>query len=394
MIGPRTQAWLARLPLALLPGLAAAVVWVGATPTRSFPWDTPIIFEGGWRVYQGQVPHVDFYCPLGPVLPWIVGLGMRLAGPTVDGIAWGSALATVAVGAWAWLLGSRLKPWQRAVFTIYAASFLFGTHGYGYSFTKLGYGALYNRIGVALLALVLVESWVPARDRRGEVLGGLSSGALVVALTFLKVSYLGLAALVLGAGLALARCSRARAAALGAGAAAAFLLVLAGLRFELGAWLRDMSTVIQARSGSLLAGPELERLLTTIPEFYEAVCALAALWIVLGPGALRPAGFALAAVLAVEVLLYVMNGQPFGQVLLPAGALAGLAIAERQEPARGPARGAAALVALLAGTVVLPNVLSLATSALYRQKVASLPADRRFASRSLERLVVFDDPGL
>jgi hypothetical protein len=44
------------------------------------PYDTSIVWEGGYRVWLGQVPFRDFFSPVGPVIFWALGLFFKLFG--------------------------------------------------------------------------------------------------------------------------------------------------------------------------------------------------------------------------------------------------------------------------------------------------------------------------
>ena len=47
-----------------------------------FPLDQSIVFDGGWRIVQGQVPYEDFDVPFGPVSLWLHALFIKILGPT------------------------------------------------------------------------------------------------------------------------------------------------------------------------------------------------------------------------------------------------------------------------------------------------------------------------
>jgi len=64
---------------ALLVLFAGAWVWqVGHRGL--FVLDESIVFDGAWRVYQGQVPYRDFVMPFGPMTFWLQALAFRVAG--------------------------------------------------------------------------------------------------------------------------------------------------------------------------------------------------------------------------------------------------------------------------------------------------------------------------
>jgi len=69
---------------ALLGPLVCAV-WAGSICYLSgmrgfFAMDQSIVFDGGWRILQGQVPFRDFFLPHGPLSMWIQALAFRLFG--------------------------------------------------------------------------------------------------------------------------------------------------------------------------------------------------------------------------------------------------------------------------------------------------------------------------
>ncbi|MBU2692783.1 MAG: hypothetical protein KJ970_17840 [Candidatus Eisenbacteria bacterium] len=69
-----------------------------------FGFDQSILFDGGYRVFQGQIPYADFYIPTGPLSFWLQGIFFRILGVNYSATV---ALAAVlnAVGA---LLSFRL----------------------------------------------------------------------------------------------------------------------------------------------------------------------------------------------------------------------------------------------------------------------------------------------
>lgn len=75
---PRKPWFAAGVSLLLL--LSAAWVWhVGHRGL--FVLDESIVFDGAWRIAQGQVPYRDFYLPFGPVAFLLPGLAFRVFGP-------------------------------------------------------------------------------------------------------------------------------------------------------------------------------------------------------------------------------------------------------------------------------------------------------------------------
>jgi hypothetical protein len=114
---PQLARWLFWLLAAVVAGVAALLVLLGPPIVIRFIDDIPILLDGGWRVFQGHVPHVDFYTPLGPVTLLLVGFGMVLAGPSTQSIVAANAVMVVVVSLWAWALSRpRMSAVQSFVF--------------------------------------------------------------------------------------------------------------------------------------------------------------------------------------------------------------------------------------------------------------------------------------
>lgn len=78
--------------------LAGAAVFCWIAGRRGFfALDQSIPFDAGWRILTGQVPYRDFVLPVGPVLPWVAALGLRIFGADFGGyLASASALNALA----------------------------------------------------------------------------------------------------------------------------------------------------------------------------------------------------------------------------------------------------------------------------------------------------------
>src|SRR5690349_18534714 len=67
--------------LGLIGVLAFSFVWVWEVGHRGlFMLDQSIVFDGAWRMVQGQVPYRDFVMPFGPVTFALCALMFRVAG--------------------------------------------------------------------------------------------------------------------------------------------------------------------------------------------------------------------------------------------------------------------------------------------------------------------------
>ena len=83
----RSWSWEARIGwrrhlLFVLPAatLLLATVYIGAVRTHVYGHDIVHLLDGGWRILNGQRPHVDFLCPAGPVTYLAMAAGLTMSG--------------------------------------------------------------------------------------------------------------------------------------------------------------------------------------------------------------------------------------------------------------------------------------------------------------------------
>jgi len=220
----------------------------GCSHQWSCAWDSAFLLDGGWRILGGQRPHVDFYSPLGAVPLLVVALGMLVAGPRGAALTYGPAIVFpfVALAAW-WVARRRLPALPALIFCLMVGFTLVATHYPGHPFHDTTYAAQYNRLGGALLAVLLVQVLLPpqedmdAQSRSAAVLAGLCAGSILGLLLFTKITYFGMG--VAAVALAGWSCFRRRIAAwvavVGAGAAVWFC-VMGYLGFDFAAFDADM----------------------------------------------------------------------------------------------------------------------------------------------------------
>jgi hypothetical protein len=415
--GRDTPALAARLfwvLLAIVLVTSLALLALGPPIIIRFIDDMPILLDGGWRVYQGHLPHVDFYTPLGPVTLMLVGLGMVLAGPSVQGMVVANVIVLVVTSLWAWMLGrSRMAAVPALLFALYVCFVVAGVQVFGWDLTVSGFSAVYNRYATALLALLLVESFGHVRaadDRTGShaaFLGGVSSGILLVLLFFLKLNYFGIALLGIGVGPLATHHTPRRWWGVVAGAAAALVAMLAYLHFDVGAVWHDISMGVRARSGMMF-----DQLFDYVGNLFhrfptESVVPLTLLFLTwraapsrggvgaVGIGRLAPrvrqAGVVLFLLLS-HVAIFISNTQEETPALFPLAGL--LLLSEYRERTRGETwtDGAerrrtlgplAGYTVLLTALLVVPNAASMAYAAHYK---ANTTITMQFDSPSLYNL--------
>ena len=218
-------------------------------PINVFHNDALMLLDDGWRVLNGQVPHRDFFSPIGPLEFGLLRVECRWRGWRTGNC---DRHRSIRVCYRPLGLASlpRLLP---ALFCLLITSWLVLTVA---SPTPLGFdpqflscAMIYNRQGYALLGLILLECAFAAENNR--FWGGVSSGAALVLIFFLKLNFFGVAALMLLITVPLTSVGLTRIWGFLAGAVGAFLAFLVYPRFSMAAFVSDMSFIIRARGSSV-----------------------------------------------------------------------------------------------------------------------------------------------
>ena len=93
-----------------------------------FPFDQSIVFDGGYRVYRGQIPFKDFVIPFGPVAFWLQGLVFRLGGVDYGSYLLHAALINVLAAILSWLILKTL--FRRTIWLPFVGGLLTGVWFY------------------------------------------------------------------------------------------------------------------------------------------------------------------------------------------------------------------------------------------------------------------------
>ncbi len=239
--------WIAFVVLCALILYLIVIARLGTGPINVFHNDAFWMLDNGWRVLNGQVPHRDFYSPLGPLEYGILAGGMLLAKGSAQGLSIGFAAFGFVVGVWGWLLARQRLP---ALFAVLVTAWLVFT---AISPTPLGFTAQYltcamihNRQGYALLGIVLVEC--AFANEKARFWGGFSSGAAFILLGFLKLNFFGVAGLMLLASAPFTKVELPRLGGLLAGAAGVIAAFALYPHFSLTAFIADMQFVLHAHA--------------------------------------------------------------------------------------------------------------------------------------------------
>lgn len=249
-----------RLLIVFFVGLAlicGATAFIGAVPTRINGHDIFVPLEVGWRVLNGQRPHVDFTSAYGPILFMVSAMGLTISCHSANGIGYGNAIVALIVGNWAFFLGrNRLAPFWRTILSLFLAALVSAPYSLGRSPVESSHAMIYNRYGYALVGLILLESFTAVRgaksSKRDEWIGGISTGAALSLTLFLKASYFLVAVVLIGViSLSLWRVARQRILGIILGFSFVSVCMLAYLRFDVPAMLGDLRMAAGARAGKL-----------------------------------------------------------------------------------------------------------------------------------------------
>jgi hypothetical protein len=380
-------------------GLAAIVLatlgmlWsFGCSHQWSCAWDSAFLLDGGWRMLQGQRPHVDFYSPLGAVPLLVTALGMILAGPRGAALTYGYALVFPLVTLAAWCTARRrVPPLHALVFGSMVGFTLVATHYPGHPFHDTTYAAQYNRLGGALLSLLLLQVLLPpqrAPARPVTLLEGTWAGAILAILLFTKITYFGMGVVAVAVGAVSFGLGSIGWPGLLGGFAAVSLTLFAYLGFDISAFLGDMRMLADVQE----PGSRLVSLGNAVRWNRGALGLLLAMMALLirpmreaKPGAahiswLRSSAMAAAAIV-IGLFIYSTDGISGIPPAFAVGALilaenlrrrCGVSVGGVADPSHGLRpenfeRGfkyllASALVAYLAGVIILHGSLSVAYS--------------------------------
>ena len=255
-------------------------------PICRYGHDVFSFLDGGWRIYNGQMPYRDFNLPLGPLEYLIMAGGMLLTKGSTQGIAIGNAAFGIIVAVWGWLLARRRMPVIPALL-VTAWLILTAT-----SPTPLGHATpdfpscamLYNRHAYALLGLVLVEC--ACAGERSRFWGGFSSGVALALMALLKLNFFGIAGLFLLASVAANRDTMPRFKGCLAGIASVAVAITIYLRLAILTFFSDIWLAVEARRSRLQLLGTIHGLVGRAETLILVLMTVAAV-LLIAPGRLR-----------------------------------------------------------------------------------------------------------
>jgi len=188
-----SDTWFLFLFLGALAFVCALRAWTGLNGMRFWVHDAFVFLDGAWRVLNGQVPYNDFSTDTGTFVHVLNAFGLVLAHGSPRGLAYAQSIMGLVVGVWAYALSRRrLSPVATVLMTSMLVLLAIAPFDVGNRPTMTSPAMVYNRYGFALVALAIIEAVCdrrPTNTNLSEFLAGLSTGAVLILLLFIKISY-------------------------------------------------------------------------------------------------------------------------------------------------------------------------------------------------------------
>ena len=224
---------------------------VGILPVGLYTTDYVFLAEGAGRIALGQMPHVDFSAPVGPLVFALFALARRLPvlGPDLFAV---NLLMWAIVAVPAAIVAARLRAALPALAFLGIAALVtlapFNLEEMT-GICEVNHNGIYNRHGAALLFVTFVAGLTRPR---APALDGALFAFLVAAMLLTKVTY-GVAGVAFIAVACLFSAARLRAAAV-----AALLLAVAAVALEattglVSAYARDLAAMARLNAGGVAA---------------------------------------------------------------------------------------------------------------------------------------------
>lgn len=190
LLAPCPALWLA---VAAAVPIAASVWWLMSPPLmvlRQGPVDLLFNLAGAWRVYNGQVPHVDFHEPVGQLNFWLTAIGFHLIGPTPRAFLLGELLALAVVLPIALFTAWRRLPLAAALsFALFASLPIIIPVNIG-ELDTFSFAMSYNRFGWCAISVLALILFVPPRaESRFDGVDVAAGAVLLLGLFYVKITY-------------------------------------------------------------------------------------------------------------------------------------------------------------------------------------------------------------
>ena len=228
---------------AALIALSVAKGFIGAGPIRAYTHDSWVFLDGAWRIMNGQLPHRDFYSALGFLcyMPTLIGLQFSRGASAIN---WGQCLLGCVITLLSVpLVLKRMRQPFSVLYCVALTVITISPFSIGEFFTVGTQAVFYNRMGYALLGIILAECACPSGDERpwgSEFRGGLLIGSIIGFAFFLKFTVAVFGLLLIFTTIPVRPQSRGRWLGMGSSILIAVTAGLAYLQFNVSALLGDL----------------------------------------------------------------------------------------------------------------------------------------------------------
>jgi hypothetical protein len=176
-----------------------ASIWLIVSPgvvySREMTWDLLFNLDGAWRLYTGQVLHVDFHHPMGALPFAITALGFEIVGIKPIAFVVGECMTAAAFGVLALVaVKDRLPTFPGFLFVSTCILLALVPVTIGDDPSQLTFAMSYNRIGWISVSILCFLLFIEPRERHDPVWTDLiTSFILMIGLLYLKITYFGVA---------------------------------------------------------------------------------------------------------------------------------------------------------------------------------------------------------
>jgi hypothetical protein len=196
----------ATLSIAVSVTVMAAWLLLGSGHVYSaeMTWDLLFNLDGAWRLYNGQLPHIDFHTELGSMPFALTALSFNLTGPSVLALPVGECLLSAVVLLLAiFAANGRLPLIPAVIFSTLCSLIILMPLNYGDTSGAYSFAMAYNRFGwsisTILFAVLFIEPLPGRRPLWKDCFICLAALLLVyyVKITYFAVGIAGLALAIL-----------------------------------------------------------------------------------------------------------------------------------------------------------------------------------------------------
>lgn len=167
--------------------------------SREMTWDLLFNLDGAWRLYNHQIPHVDFHTEIGLLSFATTALGFHLVGTTVMGFVVGECIFAALILALCMIaISDRLPLLPAIIFILLSTCIALMPVAYGDRYGSYSFAMPYNRFGWSISGILFVLLFIePFNTQRSAWKDCTIALTALLLLYYVKITYfaVGMAAL-------------------------------------------------------------------------------------------------------------------------------------------------------------------------------------------------------